>query len=108
MYHNPTSYQIFLNNCDLRKIKCGVKQTRFNEIMDEYSDKLAWTKETKKLIDWLYDNEMKQVTSQRLRSWMRKSLEFQKEAELKNLHKKKDLPYQKPITKKEPLWQPPR
>jgi len=98
--------KLLIDHCIVRGISNKISRAKYESLYQEYSDKLMWGKEVKRCIDWLYDNDKKILTSQRLRNWMRKSLEFQKQQELKNLSKYQDKSIPKPHNP-EPLWTPP-
>lgn len=104
-------YLVFIEKCQKRNIKIKVKRGRYLEMREEFLLKLNWHKEIQKCIDWLYDNEKEVISLSRIRNWMRKSLEFAKQNEMKQMQKYSDknnfvAKPQKPY-KMEPLWEPP-
>lgn len=101
----------FLERCRSRNVECAIAQPRYEEMREEFATKLMWWKEVSKCIDWMYDKGNKKITAQRLRSWMRKSVEFGKEKELKLKQEYRDKnssgPKQDVKPKLMPVWEPP-
>lgn len=94
------SFQEFIIHCQKRNIANKIKGKRYWEMKGEYDQKLKWWKEERRCIDWLYDHEMKFITSARLRNWMEKSIKFAKEDEVKRMQKYSDKKFYSPPQKK--------
>lgn len=103
-------YLTFIETCQKRNIIIKITRSRYLEMREEYVNKLNWLKEVQKCVDWLYDNEKKDINAGRIRNWMRKSLEFSKSREMQNIQRYADAtnilaPVK--VYKTQPLWQPP-
>lgn len=72
------------------KITNKLTEQGYMRVRADYYEKLIWFKEVKKCVDWLIDNNKRTITPQRLRNWMRKTLEFQKDQERKVKYKDQD------------------
>lgn len=101
----------FYELCTQRKIACEISPKRYLEMRDEYSPKLNWWEEVRGCVNWLYDKELKKITTGRLRNRMTNAIKFNREKILRAQTKESDDKMQKlagvTSTKKEPLWEPP-
>lgn len=74
----PTHYARFVAYCEKRNIRVKLTQEKYNEMRIEIVPHLikvnvVWKEEVGKLVDWLYDKELKTINAQRIRNWMRKA-----------------------------------
>lgn len=106
-------FENFLMLCNSRKITCKIPSTKYLEMRDEYINKLNWWKEVQRCIDWLYDHGLLIISRARLRNWMTKSIQFNKDNELKQKQRFADKQggYHKKLptyrSKPDPIWEPP-
>lgn len=100
----------FMDFVEKRNMKTDIKQGRYLEIREEYKNRIAWWREVQKCINWCYDNNKKKLTSQRLRNWVTRSIQYEKDQELKRQNQKRDKNLISEPAKKSsdiPVWQPP-
>lgn len=104
------NYINFKNYCEGRHLICNIGVVRYLEMREEFLNRLVWWKEAKSCVDWCYDRGLRVINANRLRNWMRKSLEFARNMNLKQKQRysdKNNFAAPRPPPKIEPLWQPP-
>lgn len=102
---NPLWHR-FCDNCEVVGIQNKVKPDLYLKTLDEYSPKCNVSNQVKECLYWCKEKGHKQITLMRIRNWLKKHLEFQKQAELKQMTAKQDQQFKKPF-KDTPVWTPP-
>ena len=87
-------FQKFVELCQKRGIIISIPESRYLLLREEYNtpsmkNRLSWSKEIQNCVDWLFDTGKKNITAMRLRNWMKKAIEFQKNREIANYEKSK-------------------
>jgi len=107
----PASVGVFLDHCEKRKIEVKISTAKYLELRDEFTAKIDFWNGVRKCIDWCYDNQKKTITAARLRNWMNKEIDWQRQAQLKQQQsyqdKKNVLLKKSEVMKPEPVWMPP-